>query len=179
MYLHPPQNQMNSYARLTALYILQLYNPWSVANYVGNAGDAKPYWINTASTELIDSLATKGGAELREEVGQLLEGGTITKPVYDSIVMKDLEKQDDILWSFLMFSGYLKTEKQADDEIYHLKIPNHEVKIIYRNLIRRWFAEKTESNQLEEMLKALDSDVRWNDGMLPSAVQPAPDAGPE
>ncbi len=149
-----------------------IYNPWSVLNYAASRDrKPRPYWISTASTELIDQLATRGGRELREELGQLLEYGTITKPVYDSIAMKDLEKRDDLLWSFLLFSGYLKATEQTGDETWKLRIPNHEVQIIYRSLIRNWFAEKTESNKVEEMLKALETgDVILFERMLETIV---------
>ncbi|MCP4113180.1 MAG: AAA family ATPase [Desulfobacteraceae bacterium] len=134
-----------------------VYNPWSVVNYVNRKSvKARPYWIRTADTEMIDSLATRGGRELREELGNLLEGKSIIKPVYDDIVMKDLEKRDDLLWSFLLFSGYLKVAGEIDYETYRLKIPNQEVLTAYEKMVRTWFAEKTESNRLEAMLKALE-----------------------
>jgi len=135
-----------------------IYNPWSVLNYVASKSKRpRPYWINTASTEIIDNLVTRGGRCLREEIGQLLENKPITKPVYENIVMRDLEKRDDLVWSFMLFSGYLKVAEQVDDETYRLQIPNREVRIIYRNMIRTWFAEKIESNRLEEMLTALEN----------------------
>ena len=144
-----------------------IYNPWSVLNYIDNQGEFKPYWINTASTEIIDNLVTRGGKCLREEIGQLLENKAITKPVYENIVMRDLEKRDDLVWSFMLFSGYLKVIEQVDDETYRLQIPNQEVRMIYRNMIRTWFAEKIESNRLEDMLIALESgDVKLFERML-------------
>ncbi len=149
-----------------------IYNPWSVLSYV-NRKTAKPraYWVNTASTELIDDLATRRGKELREELGQLLEGSTITKPVYDNIVMRNLEKQDDLLWSFLLFSGYLKATEQTGYETYRLQIPNQEVHMAYRSLVRNWFAEKVRQNQLEEMLKALETgDVKLFEKLLREVV---------
>jgi len=36
-----------------------IYNPWSVLNYIDNEGEAKPYWVNTAGTEIIERLATR------------------------------------------------------------------------------------------------------------------------
>ncbi len=149
-----------------------IYNPWSVLNYAASK-TAKPraYWLNTASTDIIDRLATRGGTELREELGQLLEHGTITKPVYYNIVMKDLEKQHDLLWSFMLFSGYLKATEEVDYEIYKLKIPNQEVRLSYQRLVRTWFAEKTDPNQLEEMLKALeDGDTKHFEKILRQVV---------
>ena len=147
---------------------MKSYNPWSVLNYIDNQGEFKPYWINTASAEIIDNLVTRGGRELREEIGQLLENKAITKPVYENIVIRDLEKLDDLVWSFMFFSGYLKTTGEAvHRNFYELKIPNEEVRIVYEELVRRWFAEKIESNRLEEMLTALESgDVELFERML-------------
>ncbi|MCP4112662.1 MAG: AAA family ATPase [Desulfobacteraceae bacterium] len=134
-----------------------LYNPWSVLNFLDNQGDPMPYWINTADTGMIENLATRGGRELREELGLLLEGRDVTRPVYESIVMKDLEKRDDLLWSFLLFSGYLKPVEKIDYETWKLCIPNYEVYHVYRSLVRNWFAEKIEHNKLEQMLNALEN----------------------
>ncbi|MCP4351438.1 MAG: hypothetical protein GY795_38720 [Desulfobacterales bacterium] len=71
--------------------------------------------------------------------------------------MKDLEKSDDLLWSFLLFSGYLKVTEQIDYETCRLEIPNQEVRTIYRRMIRAWFTDKVDLNQLEEMLRGLET----------------------
>ncbi|MCP4749901.1 MAG: AAA family ATPase, partial [Proteobacteria bacterium] len=104
-----------------------IYNPWSVINFIDNQGEAEPYWVNTASMEIIEKLVTRKGKALREELGQLLEGKSIEEPIDDSVVMKDLDSRDDLLWTFLLFSGYLKPVERVDDETYALKIPNREV----------------------------------------------------
>jgi len=134
-----------------------IYNPWSVLNFLDNMGECLPYWINTEDTGLIDKLATREGKEIREEIGMLLEGGSINKPIYDAIVMRDIDREDDLLWSFLLFSGYLKQTEKTGTDIWNLKIPNQEVKMIYRQMIRSWFAGKTESSGIERLLKALVS----------------------
>ncbi|MCP4105678.1 MAG: AAA family ATPase [Desulfobacteraceae bacterium] len=149
-----------------------VYNPWSVLNYVASMGQAEAYWINTANTDFIDNLATRGGKELREELGQLLENGTITKPVHDNIVMRDLDTRDDLLWSFLLFSGYLRcTGEAVRRNYYELEIPNEEVRIVYEDMIEQWFAEKIGSEQLKDMLKALETgEVKMFEQMLRQVV---------
>ncbi|MCP4347288.1 MAG: AAA family ATPase [Desulfobacterales bacterium] len=149
-----------------------IYNPWSVLSYVNRkSAKARPYWVNTADTGMIDDLATRGGRELREELGHLLEGA-ITKTVYDNIVMRDLDKRDDLLWSFLLFSGYLKLAGEAERRgHYRLEIPNEEVRTVYEEMIERWFAEKVEPNRLETMLKALeDGNVKLFEQILREVV---------
>ncbi len=135
-----------------------IYNPWSVISCIDNQGEPKPYWINTADTAFIDRLATRGGKELREELGQLTEGAAITRPVYETIVMRDLDKRDDLLWSFLLFSGYLKSNGHAvHRNMYNLAIPNKEVKVAYEEMIIRWFSEKIQTSQLIEMIQYLEA----------------------
>ncbi len=136
---------------------LTIYNPWSVISYAAAKSDKpKPFWINTADTSIIDRLATRGGKEIRDEIGQLLEEKPIEQPVYETIVMRDLDMRSDLLWSFLLFSGYLKpVGEPGHRNIYQLAIPNKEVKLAYEELVVRWFAEKLEDNCLRDMLKAL------------------------
>lgn len=139
--------------------LMLIYNPWSVLNYIASK-DKKPrlYWINTGGIEIIEELLTRGGRELRRELGELLEGKYIIKSVYDCIVMKDLEKRgSDLLWTFMVFSGYLKPVKlvNEEDDEYKLQIPNQEVRMIYRRLIKRWFQDKIDLTQLEDMLNDL------------------------
>lgn len=145
-----------------------IYNPWSVLNYVASKDhQLRPYWLNTGSMELIEQLVTRGGSELREELEQLLSGQGITRPIYDNIVMRDLERRDNLLWSFLLFSGYLKVVEQVREDEYTLNIPNREIESVYRTLIIVWFEEKVRLPQLETMLTALQAgDARLFERML-------------
>ncbi|MEE4355562.1 MAG: AAA family ATPase [Desulfococcaceae bacterium] len=102
-----------------------IYNPWSVLNYADTRPEVpEPYWVNTGGTGMIDRLATGGGRELREEIGLLLEGKSILKPVHDSIVIKDLEQRGELLWTFLLYSVYLRCDGKAQRRnIYPLTVP--------------------------------------------------------
>ena len=146
-----------------------IYNPWSVLNYVNSKDhEFRSYWINTGSMDVIEQLVTCGGTELREELEQLLAGQTISRPVYENIVMRDLEKADDLVWSFLLFSGYLKClGHSVRRNWYELAIPNEEIKLVYETIIERWFKNKVRLPQLETMLTALEhGDVRLFERML-------------
>ncbi|MCP4345056.1 MAG: AAA family ATPase [Desulfobacterales bacterium] len=149
-----------------------IYNPWSVLNYAMSKDRRfRPYWLNTGSMDILEQLVTRGGTELREELEQLLAGGTITRQVHDNIVMRDLERRDNLLWSFLLFSGYLKVVEDLGRQKYSLGIPNYEVEQIYQDLVRMWFEEKVRLPQLEAMLTALESgDVRLFERMLRTVV---------
>ncbi|MCP5107047.1 MAG: AAA family ATPase, partial [bacterium] len=154
-----------------------VYNPWSIVNFLGSEEkELKPYWINTSDNKMVDSLLSKGGKELREELEQLIRGETIEKPIDDNIILKDITRREDLLWSFLLMGGYLKqTAKRRNDvsgkTFYRLSIPNKEVRATYTGIIDRYFSTKIENKKLEIMLKALiGGDVKLFEKMLRKVV---------
>lgn len=136
-----------------------IYNPWSVLNYIKNSAMGfMPYWINSSGNELIKKLLSKGNKDTKENLEDLIQGNSIEKIVDDHIVMKEVEDDEENLWSFLALSGYLKPVKVEliDGELNcKLKIPNNEVLIFYKNLIKKWFKESLKSEKYNTMLKAL------------------------
>jgi hypothetical protein len=145
-----------------------IYNPWSIINFLGSEeNELKPYWINTPDNQLVESLLSKGGKELKKELEQLIRGESIEKAIEEDIVLTDVTIDEDLLWSFLLMAGYLKhTGKKRDEAagkmIYTLSVPNLEVRTTYTRIIRRYFSNKIENEKLEIMLKALlegDIDV--------------------
>jgi hypothetical protein len=96
--------------------------------------------------------------ELQAELESLIKGEGVEKPVEENIVFGEIEQQDDLLWSFLLFAGYLKyTGKREQNKrwLYQLQIPNHEVAYIYDRLVERWFKKRLENKKLQAMLQAL------------------------
>jgi hypothetical protein len=73
--------------------------------------------------------------------------------------MNEIDKSSDQIWSFLLFCGYLKPVKKiSDDEgnfTCELKIPNLEVRYLYKQIITGWFSESINNDKLNLMLKSL------------------------
>ncbi|HLP61258.1 MAG TPA: AAA family ATPase [Candidatus Deferrimicrobium sp.] len=142
-----------------------IYNPWSISNFLASVSkEPQPYWINTSDNQIVETLLTKGGKELKEELELLVQGESIEKMIEEDIVLKDVFTRENLLWSFLLMGGYLKQiEKRkdaAEDIYYKLAIPNLEVKSFYRRTIQQFFTSKIENKKLEMMLKALvEGDV--------------------
>lgn len=136
-----------------------IYNPWSVLNYVKRWKDGfKPYWTNTSSNDLVKTLVTKGGADLKADLEELIKGNSIEKRINEDIVMGEIDKDTENIWSFLLFSGYLKVVKKRLDkgEMYcNLSIPNMEVNYLYRQIILGWFKESINNDKFNIMLKSL------------------------
>jgi len=154
-----------------------IYNPWSIINFL-NSEEKKllPYWINTSDNQIVETLLTMGGKELKEELEQLIRGESIQKAIDENILLKDITLREDSLWSFLLMSGYLKQTSERQDDIsgkfyYSLSIPNKEVKFTYTGIIDRYFSTKIENKKLEIMLKAfIEGDVELFEKMLKMLV---------
>ncbi len=154
-----------------------IYNPWSIINFLGSAAkELKPYWLNTSDNEIVETLLSKGGKELKEELEQLLGGDAIEKAIEENIVLKDIPLRENLLWSFLLMGGYLKQSVPRKDEssgktYYRLTIPNKEVRASYTAIVENYFAMKIENKYLEIMLKALiTGDIVLFEEMLQKVV---------
>ncbi len=154
-----------------------IYNPWSIINFLrSKEKELVPYWINTSDNEIVNSLLSKGGLALREELEQLIRGESIEKAIDENIVLKDIKTDDNSLWGFLLMGGYLKSTAKRWDPAsatfyYTLSIPNEEVKTIYTRIIQRYFMDKIENKKLQIMLKALiEGDIPIFEKMLKQIV---------
>lgn len=122
----------------------EIYNPWSVTKYVYAQLDRpgafpEPYWSNTSSNSIVKQLILRADEKLREELDQLVLGGTIEKRIHENITYADVYESEDNIWNFLFFTGYMKkiSERRDGEDIYvSMRIPNLEVKSIYRTQIR-------------------------------------------
>jgi hypothetical protein len=154
-----------------------IYNPWSIINFLNSKGNKlKPYWINTSDNRIVETLLTKGGKELKEELEQLIRGESIEKAIDENILLKDVGLREDLLWSFLLMGGYLKQADERRDPasgkfFYTLSIPNEEVRATYTGIIDRYFSTKIENKKLEIMLNALIAgDIKLFEKMLKMIV---------
>ncbi|MCL6590217.1 MAG: ATP-binding protein [Firmicutes bacterium] len=136
-----------------------IYNPWSILNFVKNWQDGlRPYWIHTSSNDLVKQIITRSGREVKEDLEKLIQKQSIKKIVDDNIVFGEIEKSPDTIWSFLLFSGYLKAVSQefTNKRLYcELMIPNLEVEYLYEDIIMSWFSESIYNDNLRLMLKSL------------------------
>lgn len=142
----------------------EVYNPWSVINFVYDIANettqfAKPYWSNTSSNSIVRELVERADTQVRREIEQLIEGGTIEKPIHEDITYGDVYDSQDNLWNFLFFTGYLKKcgERQVGEQIYlTMSVPNAEILYIYKNTILTWFDKKIRRNDMIPLLKAVE-----------------------
>ena len=87
-----------------------------------------------------------------------MDGETLCEPIYEDTVYADIDVNSDQIWSFLLFTGYLKMVSQKNiGDILHaeLVIPNTEVRTIYQRTIMQWFKEKVNADPREDLFEAL------------------------
>lgn len=144
---------------------IEIYNPWSILNYLLKAITSKdvlpkPYWSNTSSNDIIHQLINEGDEETREQIEELLNGGYVDKPIFEDITYRNVKINSDYIWSFLLFTGYLKQiDSYLDGDTIYSKmvIPNREVKSVYKNTVIHWFDEKIKTNSRDDLFNAMIS----------------------
>ena len=137
-----------------------IYNPWSVLSFL-NRGDGElwPYWIETSSNDLVRELLLTSPEGIQTDFDVLLAGGTLDKPIDENIVLRDVSARTDVVWSFLLFTGYLKVVKVYPVEGQRwatLAVPNAEVAVALRGMAQAWIAAQLGgASQLRNLLDAL------------------------
>ena len=140
-----------------------IYNPWSILNYLKTEKFA-PYWTNTSSNSLVSKLIREGSGKIKEAFEFLLKDESIRTTIDEQIVYDLLDQDEQAVWSLLLASGYLTvknfetytTEFGEWKQEYELKLTNFEVKIMFRNMFRKWFSS-TDSDY-NDFIKALLHD---------------------
>lgn len=136
--------------------VTDIYNPWSIINYLGKKKLA-PYWVNTSSNRLAGNLLRESSRDRKLDFECLLRGESIRVEIDEQIVYDQLSSKKNALWSLLLASGYLKViqeifAEESGEFYYELALTNKEVRIMFRNLIRDWFSEDDYYN---DFIKAL------------------------
>ena len=152
--------------------ITEMYNPWSILKYIESAvnGDTcsfDSYWISTSSNIIIQDLIKKANPTTKKMVENLLHGGSVKVPVYENFANADIDVNKDLIWSILLYTGYLKQLKAEliNNSVYStMIIPNREVMSIYETTIQNWFEESVNKEGGTLLLAAVLSED-------PAAVQ--------
>lgn len=140
----------------------EIYNPWSIIKYVEDMSSGKqfpePYWANTSSNLIIKDMVYNADDDMKLELDRLISGGNIEKKIHEDITYADIHENDDNLWNFLFFTGYMKkvSERFAGEDIYvTMTIPNAEIRSIYRNQISGWFEKRVKEADRSPLHKAV------------------------
>ena len=143
---------------------VEIYCPWDVINYADdfiNEDKVEPscYWNNTSGNTIIRSFIDRFSNEIRDDFEVLLKGGQIQKTIKEDLTYDLLHSSEENFWSVLYLTGYLtmvKESKFISKEIT-LKIPNKEIREIFNDTIKEWFATTVGNMNRNKLFQAI-----WN-----------------
>ena len=140
----------------------QIYNPWSIVNYLREK-EIKSYWANVSGNTLLENMLDNAGESIYADLKRFTDGESIEKYISDGTTIKSLLSSNDEIWQLFLYSGYLtKAEKQREIDVtsdytnvYNLKIPNREIRSYFGSLfLNRFFGTEVKTNIL---IKALEN----------------------
>ena len=143
--------------------LTEIHNPWSVLNcidsYLQNDMVAcEPYWSNTSSNRIVKRLIEESNERTKSMVEELINGTPIHTQIFEDVTYGTIDVNQDYIWSFLLFTGYLKIiscETIGDETYYDMVIPNVEIKSIYKNTIRSWFIDHVNRDSRTDILESV------------------------
>lgn len=86
-----------------------IYNPWSICNYMRQR-ELIGYWVNTSSNKLVGDIIRRYPVESKYEIERLMAGEKVHKRINEGITFQYLEGDENSLWSLLLAVGYIKAE---------------------------------------------------------------------
>ena len=138
-----------------------VYCPWDVMNYVADAIDKheqepQNYWKNTSGNGIIRDFVSRSEFDVSDKFETLMNGGTITQTISDSMTYDSLHDSEENLWSVLLMTGYLtKADPSAQGETVALRIPNQEILSIFEDTVVRLFQDTLDRRRQQELMNAL------------------------
>lgn len=143
----------------------EIYNPWSVINYISKGCIPQAYWVNTGKNEILDDVLRVATDDITERLYDLLQGERVVARIDQNVVYRSLAEDPANIYSLLLVAGYLKTPKkelQADGSyLCEVSIPNREIATVYKSEILSHFLQtgaitRTTANKIAESLYAND-----------------------
>lgn len=143
----------------------EIYNPWSVINYVSRGCIPQAYWVNTGRNEVLEDVLKAATDDIIERLYALLQGERVIARIDQNVVYRSLSDDPANIYSLLLVAGYLKApakELQADGTyLCEVSIPNREIASVYKSeilshLLQIGAITRTTANKIAESLYAND-----------------------
>ena len=136
-----------------------MYNPWSVINYMDNECTPMPYWVHTSGNYILKQLLSHADCLRIKELQGLLDGKTVTVSLNETVMYDQIEKDASALYTLLLTTGYLTIESASPTTYnrYFLRIPNEEIKQVYSQEILNTVAVGADRNTFDTLFDALFS----------------------
>lgn len=113
----------------------EIFNPWSVINYISDNCFPKAFWQSTGSNEIIGEIIQAATPEITKDLYKLLCGEKIAAYIDTGVIYPEVQNNTYSIYSFLLVAGYLKVANiypQSDGNFMcDVAIPNKEITFVY------------------------------------------------
>ena len=129
----------------------EVYNPWSILNFL-RFKELRAYWVDTSGNDLINDVLKKITKNTIEALERLFNGEGLKQNISGTSDLSKLLSEDE-LWELMLFSGYLTVEEKIDHKNYVLRLPNKEIKELFRDtFLEKYFGRGSKLLYLMEAL---------------------------
>ena len=129
----------------------EVYNPWSILNFL-HAKELRAYWVDTSGNDLINDVSKIVRKDIIRDLKKLFDGEGLKQNLSGTSDLSRLLSEEEI-WELMLFSGYLTVEEKIDEDYYILRLPNKEVRRLFkRTFIERYFGR---GSKLIDLMEAL------------------------
>ena len=108
----------------------EVYNPWSILNFL-DFKELRAYWVDTSGNDLINNVLKITTKNVIIALEKLFNGEGLKQNISGTSDLSKILGNDEI-WELMLFSGYLTIKERIDQDNYILRLPNKEVKTLFR-----------------------------------------------
>lgn len=143
----------------------EIYNPWSVINYVAKGCVPQAYWANTGKNEILAEVLHDATEDIIDKLYLLVQKEKVVVCINQNVVYRSLQNDPSNIYNLLFVAGYLKVEKkelqQDGSYICEATIPNKEIMIVYKKEILSYLMnigaiQQSTANKIAENLYTND-----------------------
>ena len=129
----------------------EVYNPWSILNFL-DFKELRAYWVDTSGNDLIKDVLKNITKNTIEALERLFNGEGLKQNISGTSDLSKLLSEDE-LWELMLFSGYLTVEEKIDQKNYILRLPNKEIKELFKDtFLEKYFGRGSKLLYLMEAL---------------------------
>ncbi len=143
----------------------EIYNPWSVINYVARGCIPQAYWANTGKNEILAEVLHDATEDIIDKLYSLVQKEKVVVCINQNVVYRSLLNDPSNIYNLLFVAGYLKVEQkqlqQDGSYICEATIPNKEIMIVYKKEILSYLMnvgaiQQSTANKIAESLYTND-----------------------
>lgn len=137
----------------------EIFNPWSVINYLNNACVPMAFWQATGNNAVIGEILENATENIYQQLNELLQGKSVLTFLDTGVIYPQIQKSTVSVYSFLMMAGYLNASRKEGDYggeyIYEVSLPNKEIALVYRKEILERYQEVLPQDSVTYIQQAL------------------------